>query len=138
MSETSHKEGSALCTKGKDELKLLSCASQVAETESSQAGAEETPSSPSGTSLEGIQSPGSKDVHVLTNIDAVSVSSVRNVLWPDIIWSLAPIRMNILSTGDISKLCAGTLAPSWIMTIYIKLISIIQAKPTLQANIHLT
>ena len=49
----------------------------------------------------------------LTSINAVSESSVKNVLWPAMIWSLAPIRTKIRSTGDNSKLSAGTSAPTW-------------------------
>lgn len=50
----------------------------------------------------------------LTSIDAVSVSSVKNVLWPAIIWSFAPIRTKTWSIGDSWKLSAGTSAPTWI------------------------
>ncbi|RYR01799.1 hypothetical protein Ahy_B06g080669 isoform B [Arachis hypogaea] len=48
----------------------------------------------------------------LTSIVAVSESSVKNVLWPAMILSLAPMRTKIRSTGDKSKLSAGTSAPT--------------------------
>lgn len=49
----------------------------------------------------------------LTSTEAVSSSSTKNVLWPAIIWSLAPIRTKIRSTRESSRFSAGTSAPIW-------------------------
>lgn len=48
----------------------------------------------------------------LTSIVAVSCNSTRNVLWPAIMWSLAPILTKTWSTGVKSNSAAGTSAPT--------------------------
>mmetsp|Transcript_21648 Transcript_21648/g.60053 ORF Transcript_21648/g.60053 Transcript_21648/m.60053 type:complete len:228 (-) Transcript_21648:1265-1948(-) len=47
----------------------------------------------------------------LWSIAAVSASSTKNVDWPVMMWSLAPMRTKMASTGERVRLSAGTQPP---------------------------
>lgn len=62
----------------------------------------------------GLQSAAHGGAHLVAELSivAVSESSTRNVDWPIMMWSFAPMRTNTASTGDIVTLSAGIQAPT--------------------------